>query len=522
LAEFAADDAAILATGDRHAYAQTLFEVAEALTAGRSRVLAVPMARTSHVERRIDAVLDLNRTPGRPITRRRGLLIAALTGPLVYAAAAFQTTHPIVPDWDERVARGIEALAIGQSLTAAGAANLEQELAGAPGNQTADTQTAHVQTAHTRLIAYYYLNNRFDDRQPHIVWMIQHHPDADILESAAVTFPSLTAPQNYVNTLLPYWTAQVSPPGASAKVLSRAATVLEFSGELFAAEQALLRAMAKDPSDQEINLRLGLLYGRSIAGFERKFTVGFAPNPYASRQFADHARQVLETSKDVVVLVTASRSLETVDDPDTEKLRDRAKAIDPNSWVFEETSRTGVTTDTDTAIPAILHRVEPEFPPIVAGYGQQRGTAYVQVTTNSDGTVKDVRQPRQFGGAPAFFLAVRNAVRQWRFAPGETTFELPFPYDFTPRPLLLQRVEPVYPAEAVRQRIEGHVILRVLVGKDGSVMDARGWIGPPLLIPAAEEAVRSWRYQPPFFGRGAPHDSSLVVDLEFRLPTSPR
>jgi TonB family protein len=507
LAEYAADDAAILATGNRRAYAQTLLEVAEALAAGPRRLVAVPMARTSHVARRIDAILDPCRTPGRPITGRRRLVIALLACPLVYVAAAFQITGRFAPGWaDERLARGIEALELGQNLTPAEVANLEQQLAGAPDDQA----------AHARLIAYYYLNRHFDDRQRHIVWMIQHHPDADILESPAVGFAPGGAPENYFSTLLPYWTAQVSQPGAGAKVLTRAASILEFSGELFAAEQALLRALAKDPTDRDVHIHLGLLYGRSIAGFEREIMAAFAPSPYANRQFAAHARHALEQSKDAVVLATASACLQSVE-PDSAKLLERAQAIDPNSWIFTEPKPPALPADAETAIPAILYRVEPEYPPIITDFHQQRGTAYVEVTTNPDGSVKAVRQHRQFSGAPAFFLALRTAVRQWRFAPGEATFELPFPYDFTPKPQLLYRVEPVYPAEALLRRVEGYVTLRVLVGKDGSVMDARGWIGPPLLTPAAEEAVRAWRYQPPL-RRGAAVDSSLVVDVEFRLP----
>jgi TonB family protein len=45
-------------------------------------------------------------------------------------------------------------------------------------------------------------------------------------------------------------------------------------------------------------------------------------------------------------------------------------------------------------------------------------------------------------------------------------------------------------------RIEAQVVLEVTVGQNGRVPDVRPQSGTPLLVEAAEEAVRQWRYAP--------------------------
>ncbi|HEX4076323.1 MAG TPA: TonB family protein, partial [Candidatus Acidoferrales bacterium] len=54
--------------------------------------------------------------------------------------------------------------------------------------------------------------------------------------------------------------------------------------------------------------------------------------------------------------------------------------------------------------------------------------------------------------------------------------------------------QPVYPAEAVREHVEGTVQLRVVVDQIGRVESVYVVSGPPLLVPAAIRAVREWRY----------------------------
>lgn len=61
---------------------------------------------------------------------------------------------------------------------------------------------------------------------------------------------------------------------------------------------------------------------------------------------------------------------------------------------------------------------------------------------------------------------------------------------------LLDRVNPVYPELARIARIQGPVRLRALISKEGRIENLRVLSGQPLLVEAALQAVRRWRYRP--------------------------
>jgi protein TonB len=81
---------------------------------------------------------------------------------------------------------------------------------------------------------------------------------------------------------------------------------------------------------------------------------------------------------------------------------------------------------------------------------------------------------------------------------------------------LISRVEPVYPEDAERQRIEGAVKLHVIIDRDGKIQNIDQMSGPPLLEAAAANAVRQWRYKPTSLG-GQPVEAGLDVTITFRL-----
>ncbi len=61
---------------------------------------------------------------------------------------------------------------------------------------------------------------------------------------------------------------------------------------------------------------------------------------------------------------------------------------------------------------------------------------------------------------------------------------------------LLHRVEPEYPEEARRRRIQGPVVLDVRAGRDGSIQEVKLVRGQRLLAEAAMAAVKQWRFKP--------------------------
>ena len=87
---------------------------------------------------------------------------------------------------------------------------------------------------------------------------------------------------------------------------------------------------------------------------------------------------------------------------------------------------------------------------------------------------------------------------------------------------LVTRVDPVYPPEALRQRIAGTVKLHVLITRVGTVEKVELTDGPALLAEAALRAVQQWKYQPTFIG-GETIEAEEDITIVFRLtnPTVP-
>ena len=103
LAEYACDDLVLTQTGDRREYARALLEIAYAMKSAHGRFLghAVPMAKETNVEKRMEQILDETRTIP-PAFRRRGWVVLLLCGlPVGYFASAVQLapaqTRMIVP-----------------------------------------------------------------------------------------------------------------------------------------------------------------------------------------------------------------------------------------------------------------------------------------------------------------------------------------------------------------------------------------------------------------------------------------
>jgi TonB family protein len=85
---------------------------------------------------------------------------------------------------------------------------------------------------------------------------------------------------------------------------------------------------------------------------------------------------------------------------------------------------------------------------------------------------------------------------------------------------LLNRVQPAYPEEALRNRIQGTVRLHLILQKDGTVGQLEVVSGHPLLAQAALDAVRQWRYQPTLLN-GNPVEIDTTVDVIFMLNSLP-
>ena len=91
--------------------------------------------------------------------------------------------------------------------------------------------------------------------------------------------------------------------------------------------------------------------------------------------------------------------------------------------------------------------------------------------------------------------------------------------DSLPRTEILARqVDPIYPLLAQQMKVQGSVVLKALIGEDGSVQSVQVISGPEILVGAAVEAVQQWRFNPTYkAGRAVP--AEIRITVKFTIST---
>ena len=81
---------------------------------------------------------------------------------------------------------------------------------------------------------------------------------------------------------------------------------------------------------------------------------------------------------------------------------------------------------------------------------------------------------------------------------------------------LISQVKPVYPPLAKQARIQGVVVLEAEISKEGTIDNLKVITGHPLLIQAAIDAVRQWRYKPTMLNNEpVPVVTTITVNFAF-------
>jgi TonB family protein len=71
------------------------------------------------------------------------------------------------------------------------------------------------------------------------------------------------------------------------------------------------------------------------------------------------------------------------------------------------------------------------------------------------------------------------------------------------------KVAPDYPPLAKQMNIKGHVKIEATIAADGHVVTTKVVGGSPLLVNAAMDALKKWRFEP------GPKDTDEVIEFEF-------
>jgi beta-lactamase regulating signal transducer with metallopeptidase domain len=306
LAEEACDAAAIRSTGDGIRYAKVVLEFAR-MASGPRVVVGTSMARTSKVGTRIHRILEGRVSSDRQIGRWATAVIFALTLPSMYVAATVQLTErsstvSYTSEWAYQTQQAL--LSEGWHTTPEEAVKLEAQLATDPENIG----------IRSRLLSYYSQQVIVEPRAAHLMWMIEHHPDADIFRLGSVV-TSLSFPYSPAPTTLAdaekgkaLWLRQVDRFPSNTKVLANAVVaLLGHDGPI--ALELIRRARSLQPNDPQFTTWLASVYERAvrttIAAPERvraltstgasTLLLGF-PLPLEQ---SEAMKRELETSKDV-------------------------------------------------------------------------------------------------------------------------------------------------------------------------------------------------------------------------------
>jgi len=141
-------------------------------------------------------------------------------------------------------------------------------------------------------------------QRPHLLWLIAHHPESDLLPGVMVLAPQID-PAGYKQARA-LWLAHTAAPHVSNAVLSNAARFFQ-GADAPIAEQLLLRLESIDPAGPTPRIqgntyqqpwveRLGLLYAQTITAYVQ--------NPYAAG-----IRKKLDDSNDAILLTAAGSAL---------------------------------------------------------------------------------------------------------------------------------------------------------------------------------------------------------------------
>jgi TonB family protein len=79
-------------------------------------------------------------------------------------------------------------------------------------------------------------------------------------------------------------------------------------------------------------------------------------------------------------------------------------------------------------------------------------------------------------------------------------------------------VQPNYPVLARQMKVQGAVVMRALIDKEGHIENLQVLSGPSMLATAAREAVKQWHFKP-LFQAGQPVETETRITVNFTIST---
>ncbi len=507
LAEQAADDASLLATGDRRAYARLLVNMAQAVQQGGRRMAweALAMARPSGVSRRVEAALDERRKLSAGVGRARAAAVLACAVVLGTVAASARLVA--------QQARAEQVMRFGipanpQRQTAERVSELEAQVAA----------NSDDFTARQALIMHY---NSAGDREAwkrHLIAYIERWPESAWLSSPTfrvmVQLPRMADASDYAE-LRQVWDRMLQQRPDDPRVAFNAALTMRYAGAYQDAAALLRKVQEREPENRRISsVELVDVYVDAIVAGEGR-PVGFA----------QEARRELLASSDPTALLTAGSRLE--------------------QWMMMHPGTSSTLEPLAKSISECLRELGVEL---------QQGGARMPARGVGGGVAGGVGGGVRTGVAAGVAGGVPGGVRTGAMAgapqgiagglPGGIRDPNTGIVTAAPAPVIAQAVEafppppegvqrirvggaiqavrlehhenPEYPPLARQARVQGVVRFNALIGADGYIRDLTLTSGHPLLVPAAQQAVRRWKYQVTLLN-GQPVEVITTIDIPFSL-----
>lgn len=185
------------------------------------------------------------------------------------------------------------------------------------------------------------------------------------------------------------------------------------------------------------------------------------------------------------------------------------------------------------------HRASPHSTRVALNQIAQSHIAQSQVAQNEGAAIKSPIAAQSATVAPSFFARFRPLfliagtllllaaamAGYWRwqhswheletdgYAAQETPLRVPAE---TMEQQIISKSEPVYPEQARAAGRQGLAVLDTIIGEDGSVQQVHAISGDALLVKAAADAVRQWKFTPYQFS-GRPVRVETTIAIEFQL-----
>ena len=210
-------------------------------------------------------------------------------------------------------------------------------------------------------------------------------------------------------------------------------------------------------------------------------------------------------------------------------------------------TNSSTTNGSESTVLEIIKRVQPVYT-MDAARKKLEGIVVIKAGVSPEG---DVISLQTKSGDPILAKAAGDAVKRWKFKPFinngaasvSTTLTFAFIYrdkdgddlsvaqqtslEPVTNPVVWVEGEvlrkhkvkdavPQYPRLAMTARVQGVVVFFAVIGREGEVRHLQVLEGNSMLAPAAEEAVKQWRYRPYLLG-GVPVEVQTQIIVNFTL-----